>query len=106
MAQRVQNNNFNNLIKQSNREISKLSENIEPDVKLEKERVKKIAALNKDISVLNEKLTGIDLLIESIGGELTVEESKKLVLEKHFKIINEELTQYLNKEKAYSYCRV
>ena len=65
----------------------------------EKIRKKKIKNLKKDIKTLKEKLDKIDELIESIGGKISEEQSKELILEKQFNMINDELYRYLNQEK-------
>lgn len=53
----------------------------------------------KDIGILNDKLNSLDKLLEEIGGMITTEESQKLILKKHFDIINDQLQRYLNAEK-------
>ncbi len=64
-----------------------------------KEITKRYNARLKDIGILNEKLESLDSLFEEIGGIITVEEAKKLILKKHFDIINDQLQRYLNIEK-------
>ncbi len=53
----------------------------------------------KDSGILQIKLDSIDTLLEKIGGTITVEESQRLILKKHFDIINDQLQRYLNAEK-------
>jgi len=53
----------------------------------------------KDSSILEAKLDSLDTLLEEIGGMITTEESQKLILKKHFDIINDQLQRYLNAEK-------
>jgi type I restriction enzyme M protein len=53
----------------------------------------------KDSGILQSKLDRIDSLLEEIGGMITTEESQKLILKKHFDIINDQLQRYLNAEK-------
>jgi len=60
---------------------------------------KKIAALNKDKAVLEERLAKTDSLLASIGGQLTEEEARRLILRKLYDLANTELTRYLNAEK-------
>jgi type I restriction enzyme M protein len=53
----------------------------------------------KDSGILQTKLDSIDTLLKEIGGTITVEESQRLILKKHFDIINDQLQRYLNAEK-------
>lgn len=53
----------------------------------------------KDCGILQSKLDSIDGLLAAIGGIITTEESQKLILKKHFDIINDQLQRYLNVEK-------
>lgn len=49
--------------------------------------------------LLQSKLDSLDNLLIDIGGVVTVEESKDLILRKHFDFINSQLQRYLNSEK-------
>jgi len=53
----------------------------------------------KNIEILENKVNSIDALLTTIGGEITVQECKNLILKKHFDLINDQLLRYLNKEK-------
>lgn len=53
----------------------------------------------KDSEILKNKLNSLDALLAEIGGMITTEESQKLILKKHFDIINDQLQRYLNAEK-------
>ncbi len=53
----------------------------------------------KDREVLNAKLKSLDKLLIDIGGIISESESQKLILKKHFDIINNQLQRYLNSEK-------
>ncbi len=64
-----------------------------------KEITKAYNARVKDRGILQTKLDSIDDLLEAIGGLITTEESQKLILKKHFDIINDQLQRYLNAEK-------
>jgi type I restriction enzyme M protein len=64
-----------------------------------KEITKAYNARIKDTGILRTKLASIDALLEEIGGMITTEESQKLILKKHFDIINDQLQRYLNAEK-------
>ncbi len=60
---------------------------------------KKINALNKDMAALAARLAKTDTLLDAIGGQLTEEEAKHLILKKLYDIANTELNRYLNSEK-------
>ncbi len=64
-----------------------------------KEITKTYNARIKDSGILEAKLQSLDTLLEEIGGKITIEESQKLILKKHFDIINDQLQRYLNAEK-------
>ncbi|WP_300021749.1 N-6 DNA methylase [uncultured Maribacter sp.] len=64
-----------------------------------KEITKAYNARIKDTGILEAKLDSLDTLLEEIGGMITTEESQKLILKKHFDIINDQLQRYLNAEK-------
>lgn len=70
------------------------------DVKKQfKEITKAYNARIKDTGILEAKLDSLDALLAEIGGRITTEESQKLILKKHFDIINDQLQRYLNAEK-------
>lgn len=70
------------------------------DVKKQfKEITKTYNARVKDSEILKNKLNSLDALLAEIGGMITTEESQKLILKKHFDIINDQLQRYLNAEK-------
>lgn len=60
---------------------------------------RKLAALTKDKSVLEARLLRVDDLLEKIGGQLTTEEAKVLILQKLYDWVREQLTRYLNGAK-------
>ncbi|MBS0645838.1 MAG: N-6 DNA methylase [Verrucomicrobia bacterium] len=64
-----------------------------------KEITKAYNALLKDKQIIQEKLHNLDDLLESIGGIISEQEAQKLILKKHFDIINNQLQRYLNAEK-------
>lgn len=64
-----------------------------------KEITKAYNARIKDTGILEAKLDSLDALLAEIGGMITTEESQKLILKKHFDIINDQLQRYLNAEK-------
>lgn len=88
-----------NFIKQENQQITSLEEKSETDAKEEKKRLQKIKALNKDIKTVEGNIEEVDCVLKEIGGMITPEQSKDLILKKHFNLISEELNRYLNQEK-------
>lgn len=64
-----------------------------------KEITKAYNARIKDTGILEAKLDSLDALLAEIGGRITTDESQKLILKKHFDIINDQLQRYLNAEK-------
>jgi len=70
--------------------------NLDPEVKTEK---KKITALNKDKNTIQKRLAKVDGLYADIGGQLSEEEARRLILKKLYDIANSELNRYLNAEK-------
>ncbi len=69
---------------------------LNPAISAEK---KKINALTKDKTALELRLTKIDRLLIVIGGQLTEDDAKRLILKKLHDIANTELLRYLNSEK-------
>ena len=82
----------NELLRQIDAALAKL----DPDNKTDK---KKITVLNKDKKVINERLAKTDALVTEIGGQLTKEEARRLILKKLYDIAHSELNRYLNAEK-------
>ena len=52
-----------------------------------------------DKKVLEARIDQTDALLEEIGGQLTKDESKRLILKKLYDIVSDELDRYLNAEK-------
>ncbi|MGH0680009.1 type I restriction-modification system subunit M [Bacillus luti] len=64
-----------------------------------KEITKQYNSIVKDKASLQIKMNGLDQLLDDISGTITIEESKSLILKKHFNLINTQLYRYLNNEK-------
>jgi type I restriction enzyme M protein len=60
---------------------------------------KTLKQLTADSQKMKEKLKGLDAFLESIGGIITPEECKTLILQKHNSLVQQELLKYLNAEK-------
>jgi len=74
---------------------SRLSE-LDPENKADK---RKINALNKDKAALETRIARTDELLAEIGGQLTEEQARRLILKKIYDIARAELDRYLNAEK-------
>jgi type I restriction enzyme M protein len=64
-----------------------------------KDDKKKITALNKDKAALEVRLARTDGILTAIGGRLTEEEARRLILKKLYDLASHELNRYLNAEK-------
>lgn len=80
------------MIQQVDKQISELDAGHKTDKK-------KLAALQKDKKVLQSRIARTDTLLAEIGGQLTDEEAKRLILKKLYDIAGQELDRYLNAEK-------
>lgn len=78
--------------------LLKLSKVIEAKKQIA-EIAKQVTALTKDKGIITNKLNKLDNLLIEIGGMITTDEAQKLILKKHFDIINNQLQRYLNAEK-------
>ncbi|AEP87288.1 type I restriction-modification system subunit M [Bacillus spizizenii] len=91
-----------NLEKELNKESSTNKEvlgQISDAKKAFKEITKQYNSISKDKVSLITKFESLDYLLEEIGGIITLEESKALILEKQYDLINAQLHRYLNNEK-------
>jgi type I restriction enzyme M protein len=64
-----------------------------------KEDKKKLTALEKDKAALQMRLARVDDLLTAIGGQISEQEAKRLILKKLHDLANKELLRYLNAEK-------
>ena len=64
-----------------------------------KEEKKQITALRKDQTALTARVQRADQLLADIGGQLTDEQAKTLILKKLHDLATAELHRYLNAEK-------
>jgi type I restriction enzyme M protein len=80
------------LIRQVDAQLAKLDS-------ANKDDKKKIAALNKDKAALEARLARTDAILTAIGGQLTEEDARCLILKKLYDLASSELTRYLNAEK-------
>ncbi len=94
-------NYYLELIKQAKKEIQIHEKNTFDDKKDERKRKTKITKLNNDVTKLEGKIDGLNELFSSMGGKINDEETKELILTKHYQMINSELTRYINYEKRH-----
>ncbi|MCZ8517559.1 type I restriction-modification system subunit M [Paenibacillus filicis] len=80
------------LIRQVDTQLSDLN----PSKKDDK---KKITTLNKDKATLEARLAKTDAILIHIGGQLTEQEARQLILKKLYDLVHQELNRYLNAEK-------
>ena len=80
------------LIRQVDRQIAKMNT-------VSKTDQKKSAILQKDKAALLARIARTDTVITEIGGQMTDEEAKRLILKKLYDIAGQELERYLNAEK-------
>jgi len=90
---------YNNMKQQAEEQIKNLKSMTAKNQKEESKKQRKISRIKKDIKILNEKIDGIDLFLKSIGGMITSEEARDLILTKHLNIIVTEMNRYFNQEK-------
>ncbi|HOS66220.1 MAG TPA: N-6 DNA methylase, partial [Candidatus Latescibacteria bacterium] len=69
---------------------------LDPKSKADK---RKITALNKDKATLQARIARTDALLTEIGGQLTPEQARQIILQKICDIVRAELDRYLNMEK-------
>ena len=65
----------------------------------DKDDKKKIAALNKDKTSLQARIAKTDAILKTIGGQLSEQEARRLILKKIYDLAKNELNRYLNAEK-------
>ena len=78
------------------RQVDTQLANLDPTKKEDK---KKVTALNKDKVALEARLAKTDGMLNAIGGKLTEEEARLLILKKLYDLARHELNRYLNAEK-------
>lgn len=66
-----------------------------------KKYMDKLTAITGDIEKAETDLAEFDTFLESIGGTITAEECKELILQKHNDLVQLELAKYLNAEKRF-----
>ena len=91
---------LNNLLQHNIKRISDLKAAGEPSAKKEKAAyLKTMKMVTADNLKIEKILKGLDAFLEKIGGIITSEECKTLILQKHNSLVQQELHKYLNAEK-------
>ena len=80
------------LIKQVDSQLARLNA-------IKREDKKKVTALKKDKDALSARIAKTDVLLASIGGQLTDAEAKTLILRKLYDFASQELNRYVSSEK-------
>lgn len=78
------------------RQVDSQLEKLDSDDNADK---KKNTALSKDKAALAARIAGTDEILTAIGGQLSEEEARRLILKKLYDIAHSELDRYLNAEK-------
>lgn len=88
------------LLNHTRRRIAALAESGTPEGKKEAAaHAKTVKALKADSGKMEAALDGLDDFLKSIGGVITPEECKTLILQKHNGLVQDELQKYLAAEK-------
>lgn len=91
---------LSDLLTHTAKRIAEMAEQGEPAVKKEKAAYQKtLNALKADTLKMEERLSSLDAFLVSIGGVITTEDCKTLILQKHNNLVQQELLKYLNAEK-------
>jgi type I restriction enzyme M protein len=88
-----------NMLKGKQEELSKLQSSVPSDKKELTKHKKAIKKCTDTIAKIQQRITGLEAFLESIGGIITDEECKTLILQKHNNLVQQELLKYLNAEK-------
>jgi len=83
------------LLVQAEKELGEAEKVEKPD----KDQKKKITALKRDIKILIERIEAIERLADSVGGVITEEDARELILKKHHDLVTDQTERYLNVEK-------
>ncbi len=82
------------LLAQAEKELGEFERVEKPD----KEQKKKVTALKRDVKTLTERIDAIERLAQSVGGVISEEDAKELILLKHHDLVTEQLQRYLGFE--------
>jgi type I restriction enzyme M protein len=87
------------MLKAKQEEMKKLQSTLSADKKEVNKLRTAIKKCDETIHILQKRMAGLESFLESIGGIITEEEAKMLILQKHNRLVQQELMKYLNAEK-------
>ena len=91
---------ISSLLTHTKKRILEMEEQGKPESKKEKTAyTRTLNKLKADSLKMEDNLKGLDDFLENIGGVITPEECKILILQKHNQLVQQELLKYLNAEK-------
>lgn len=88
-----------NMLKGKQEEIAKLQNNLPTEKKELTKRKNAIKKCAETIALIQNRMKGLNDFLAGIGGKITDEEAKTLILQKHNRLVQQELLKYLNAEK-------
>ncbi|MBK9290052.1 MAG: type I restriction-modification system subunit M [Bacteroidetes bacterium] len=88
-----------NMLKGKQEELSKLNNQNPTEKKEQNKRKTAIKKCTETIAQIQQRMAGLEAFLASIGGIITDEEAKTLILQKHNNLVQQELLKYLNAEK-------
>lgn len=88
-----------NILQVKQNELTALNRDIPTEKKEKTKRTTAIKKCTDSIAQIQAKMQGLNAFLESIGGIITEEDSKTLILQKHNNLVQHELLKYLNAEK-------
>lgn len=88
-----------NMLKVKQDELSKLNSQNPTEKKEQTKRNAAIKKCSESIKQIQGRMAGLEDFLKSIGGIITDEEAKTLILQKHNNLVQQELFKYLNAEK-------
>jgi type I restriction enzyme M protein len=88
-----------NILQVKKNELSNLQTDIPEDKKGKAKHYNAIKKCADSISSIQQRMKGINDFLITIGGVITDEEAKNLILQKHNNLVQQELLKYLNAEK-------
>lgn len=83
------------LLQQAADELAELTAIARPDA----EQKKRINALKRDSKTLQERIDGLERLTAEVGGVISEDEARTLILRKHHDLVAEQLERYLGAEQ-------
>jgi type I restriction enzyme M protein len=88
-----------NMLKGKQNELNTLQSNLPTDKKELTKRKTAIKKCTETVAKIQHRMAGLEAFLASIGGIITDEEAKTLILQKHNHLVQQELLKYLNAEK-------